>query len=405
MLTSLKNTKLRPLSFAYLMSKIGDFSYEVVLALIALEITDGNLFLVGLVYFFKYIPYIFLAPLGGWLADNYSLKKNMICSELLKCIAAIILIILFYSDTLSLSYLVLLSILMTVGSCLYDPNFRAFLPKNLEKSELLPANSLFQVIEDSASILGPLLCALIISFSDKGYVFLFNLFTFFIASLILFFLYEQPPIRSKESIDQNVISFRQIFSDVVKHFFEIKNYKKELFIVIIGTSFAATFASAIIKFILPAAVIEISGREDLVGYIISCMSFGTVIGGILYTKVVRKTNSLQLMKAWSIYGLLCLLVSISIIIDIRLTFIFVLLMGFSGAIVDISIITNIQNQSNQNDMGRNYGLYAGLANTGDAVSGLIGGFFFFAHILVPFIVMSCMITFISTLSSKKIKGS
>ncbi|EJF78553.1 H+ Antiporter protein [Candidatus Bartonella washoeensis] len=69
--------KKSPLSlfFSLFISKVGDTAYEVVFILLVLELTDNYLF-TGLVYFFRFIPFLFFGPIGGWLADNFSLKKK-----------------------------------------------------------------------------------------------------------------------------------------------------------------------------------------------------------------------------------------------------------------------------------------------------------------------------------------
>lgn len=41
--------------------------------------------------------------------------------------------------------------------------------------------------------------------------------------------------------------------------------------------------------------------------------------------------------------------------------------------MDISIITNIQTLSRQGELGKNYGLYSTVANTGESLSGIVAG--------------------------------
>jgi hypothetical protein len=81
------------------------------------------------------------------------------------------------------------------------------------------------------------------------------------------------------------------------------------------------------------------------------------------------------MKSWMMYGLLFFAVSIVVHFNLFLVFFVIFFLGFSGAIVDISIITNIQSLSEEGGLGKNYGIYSTIANTCEATSGLVSGVF------------------------------
>nr|WP_246464809.1 hypothetical protein [Bartonella phoceensis] len=60
--------------FSIFNSKVIYSTYDVNFILLVLELTD-DYFFTGLVYFFRFIPFLFFGPIGDWLADNSSLKK------------------------------------------------------------------------------------------------------------------------------------------------------------------------------------------------------------------------------------------------------------------------------------------------------------------------------------------
>ncbi|WP_311567287.1 hypothetical protein [Photobacterium arenosum] len=90
------NRKLLPLSLASLTSKIGDFAHEVVFALITIELLSGDIFYIGLVYFLKFIPYLFSGPVGGWIADVFPFKRNMLLSDTLRLSVTFVMFITYY---------------------------------------------------------------------------------------------------------------------------------------------------------------------------------------------------------------------------------------------------------------------------------------------------------------------
>ncbi|SDB66396.1 Major Facilitator Superfamily protein [Pseudomonas sp. NFACC23-1] len=356
-----------PLYGASLISKAGDFAYEVVFVILAIELLDFDLYYLGLVYFFRFIPYLCFGPVGGWLADTVSYKRNMLLADVLRFITAGGLYITYVSGYLNIYVLIASAMVMTIGRALFQPSFRAYLPSVLEKKDLPAGNSFLQIIEDVASIFGPLVCSLVIAWGDKGDVILIYALTYFMSVLLLFFLKENISGVSEKLVVLNIFAEARVV--VVDMFYR----KRNLFMVIVGTSICVLFTASLLRFVLPASIINIYEDEKLVGYIFSLMSLGTVLGGVCYTRLVNDSTPLQLMKSWAMYGMLFLAVSIIINYSLYGLFCIVFFLGFSGAIVDISIITNIQSLSEERELGKNYGIYSTIANTCEAASGLVSG--------------------------------
>lgn len=76
----LKIKDFRTLLASLFISKLGDYVYEVVFVFIVLENTHNNYLLAGCVYFFRFIPFLFFGPAGGWMADNWRIKCSVILS-------------------------------------------------------------------------------------------------------------------------------------------------------------------------------------------------------------------------------------------------------------------------------------------------------------------------------------
>jgi MFS family permease len=393
MLNAAFNKNLLPLYLSSLISKTGDFAYEVAFAIIAIELLSFDLLHIGTVYFFRFIPYLFFGPIGGWLADATPHKYNMIVSDTLRFVVATALYIMYTSETLNIYSLVIGSMLMTVGRSCFQPSFRAYLPSILSKQELPAGNSLVQIIEDAASILGPLTCALIISFSDKGNVILVYGMTYLLSIFFLLFLEKNTP---DPKVGVSLFGFISDASSLARN--------QNLLIVICGTSVCVLFTASLLRFVLPASIISAHEDEALVGYIFSIMSTGTILGGICYTSLIKSSTPTQLMKAWMAYGLLFLFVSIAVNISLGSTIVFIFLLGFSGAIVDISIITNIQSLSAKNEIGKNYGIYSTVTNTCEAASGFVSGLLALVIGGLSFPIASLLIALAAKLTLVKIKS-
>lgn len=363
------NKRTLPLYGSSLVSKVGDFAYEVIFAILAIELLNFDLYYLGWVYFFRFIPYLVFGPVGGWLADAFPHKRNMVFSEILRFAATAYLYVAYVGGYLDIYILIVSTMTLTIGRSLFQPSFRAYLPSVLEKGSLPAGNSLLQVIEDVASVVGPLACSLIITWSDKGDVIFMYSLTYVASVFFLLFL------RSGHAPVRTVLSSMSIFFEARKITTDMFHNNQSLFMVIAGTSACVLFTAALLRFVLPASIISIYEDEKLVGYVFSAMSLGTVLGGVLYTRLVSDSTPVQLMRSWMIYGLLFFAVSVVIKFNLLGVFFVIFFLGFSGAMVDISIITNIQFFSEEGGLGKNYGIYSTIANTCEATSGLVAGVF------------------------------
>lgn len=156
----MKVKNFRTLLSSLFISKSGDYAYEVVFVFIVLESTHNNYLLTGFVYFFRFIPFLFFGPVGGWLADNYRLKNNLLLSEWLRLTVSLLLFITSLNGAVNLTILIVASILTTIGRSIFQPSYQTAVPRTVSADRLTGANGVSQVAEETASVVGPLLALL-----------------------------------------------------------------------------------------------------------------------------------------------------------------------------------------------------------------------------------------------------
>ncbi|WP_330168756.1 MFS transporter [Bartonella grahamii] len=380
-------------------SKVGDYAYEVVFVLLVLELTD-NTFFIGLVYFFRFIPFLFFGPIGGWLADNFSLKKNMIFSELVRLFASLFVFITTITGTAHIIVLIFAAICTTIGRSIFQPSFQAAIPRMFSEKDLTKANSLAQIIEETASVMGPLVCSLLLFLANKSAVLIFDFLTYFISILLLFNLMNFNTSENKS------FNFIKIYRETAFYLQYISTENKHLFITLVGSSFAILFTGAILRFLIPAFVLSIGGEESFVSYIFSLMAVGTIVGGLLYRKIIFNVTSLKLMVFWFLYGVILFVIPLAAELYLKLLLVLAFILGFTGAFVDISLVSAIQLYSRREDFGKSFGTFSTLANSAEAVSGFIAGLFALVGLLSSFLAMSAFIIsigMIGVIKSKKNK--
>lgn len=375
----------RSLAFGYCFSKCGEFAFEAAFAVAIVSMTEADLLLIGIAYFFRYLPSMLFSPLGGWLADNVNRKRTLFAVEATKGLLALAFFTLFSFFTPVLPVLVGLAMVMTAFECLYVPTFRAYFPDLVGKDQLASVNSGIQVIEDAASIIGPLVfsaCVLLLSREAT--------FLFFAACLVLSVISIATLGPARQGVRQ-AFDGRAIVRDTARSVSQLRVSNAPLFAVIGCTTLCAMFATSVIRFILPASVLEHFASEAAVGYVFSLLAAGTVLGGVLYTRFNPWTTARLVLRYWALYGALFFAAAVALHFNKWLFLLILFLVGFIGAFVDIAIVTNIQCLSSEHEVGRNFSLYYFTAVIGDAVSGLIASLVFVLAGPATFIWMTLML--------------
>ncbi|EEM8546175.1 MFS transporter [Salmonella enterica] len=400
----MKVKNFRTLLSSLFISKSGDYAYEVVFVFIVLESTHNNYLLTGFVYFFRFIPFLFFGPVGGWMADNYRLKNNLLLSEWLRLTVSMLLFITSFNGAVNLTILIVASILTTIGRSIFQPSYQTAVPRTVSTDRLTGANGVSQVAEETASVVGPLFCSLILSFTDKSWVLLFNSVTYFVSIIILSTFYEadsekEAPFRIEKIYKETFFSIKLLYRDT-----------RGLFIVILGSSVCILFTGSVIRFIIPAVTLSHGQGEVFTSWIFSLMAAGTIIGGLLYGRFVRSTSPEKVMRHWFIYGLLLLLMSFTVFHSLAFLLPLAFVLGISGAFVDISLVTVIQSCSPEENIGKTFGTFSTLANTAEALSGLISGLFAVGGLMIVFVGMSSLIaltgiTSMTCLTRKTVKNN
>jgi len=379
------NRSTRTLSVGYFFSKCGEFAFETAFAVAVVSMTEANLLLIGLMYFFRYLPSAVFSPIGGWLADNCQKRRTLVKVELAKGLLALAFFALFSFSTPALVVVIGLAMVMTALDCLYVPTFRAYFPDIVEKDQLSSVNSGVQVIEDISSILGPLVFAAFALSLGSAATFLF-----FAACLVLSAISIATLLPGTASV-QVAFDGRSVIRDALRSVGELRVGNAPLFAVICCTTLCAMFATSVIRFILPASVLEHFGSEAAVGYVFSLLAAGTVLGGMLYTRFNSQTTARLVLRYWALYGALFFAAAVALQFDHWLFLAILFVVGFVGAFVDIAIETNIQCLSDEGQVGRNFSLYYFTAVIGDAVSGLIASLVFVMAGPVTFTWMTLML--------------
>ena len=134
------NHSFRRLFIAQELSYIGDWFTVIALFILAGEASDNSPLAIAGVLETRSFSLAAMTPFTGMLADRYSRKGLMICSDLAACL--VLLIVLQFDLLNNLSSVYFLAVTMVAAKSIFDPAQYAYLPNICNDEELLTANAL-----------------------------------------------------------------------------------------------------------------------------------------------------------------------------------------------------------------------------------------------------------------------
>src|SRR5690349_20351642 len=103
-----KERRLSVLLTGNLLSQIGDGVHEFIFIVTVLNVTHANVALSGAVYFFRFIPYVVLGPLGGALSDRLPRRALMVGADLARMAITGVFCVMLSADRIGVAALALI---------------------------------------------------------------------------------------------------------------------------------------------------------------------------------------------------------------------------------------------------------------------------------------------------------
>ncbi|MFM9282367.1 MFS transporter [Paenibacillus jiagnxiensis] len=161
---------------------IGDRFFQVALLAMIIRLTGSGMG-VGVVLGLRMLPFLLLAPVGGWLADRFSRKTLMIWTDVLRGLIA--LGFLFVSGPEHLWIVYTGTFLLACGEAMYAPVRKSAIPVLAAPQKLLTVNSLEQLMTGVVLVVGSAVGGVIAAFFGPDWAFVINAGSFVLAGLIV----------------------------------------------------------------------------------------------------------------------------------------------------------------------------------------------------------------------------
>jgi MFS family permease len=284
-----RNPDLRRAQLSFLGAWTAEWAFTVGLAIVAYR--DGGATAVGLVGLLRMAPSAILAPLLSPLADKGRRERVLILVSLLRGVAtAAVALDVGLGGPVQVAYV--LAVFSTIMATLYRPAHSALLPSLCHTGyELASANVVRGLLDAAATLVGPLLAALLLRFAGVTMVFVVAAAaSFWAAALLLRLNYDAPP-RPSAPREGNLVSSAVEGVGVVGRNTDL--------LLIMGLAAAQSFTRGALTVLTVVVAIGLLGTgEPGVGVLTAAVGAGAVLGSLAASLLVGTRR----LGAWFAVG-------------------------------------------------------------------------------------------------------
>lgn len=351
----------------FLVSVMGSALFSFTTGLYLLETTEKSFFYALNILFFN-VPLIFFGPLLGSLADRFCKKKLVVFGDMLNAI--LMIMIYFFWESIDRKTLIYMgTFLSSIFSTAVSISLSTGVPKFFGKEWIVQANSLSQIINSLAKIMGPFLGGLIYGLGNIKYFILFNGLSFLVSMFSELFLVTEVEKNKKSEKKQRM-----------RDGFEYLKANRELKMFMV--KFALINFAAITAIVVPVPyiinrVFHLGSRN--LGMIQGTLPLGAIVGAILVNKKNFTLNKKSFIGIFTMFLMACIALYLTMFASTKSRMVpYVLALAMSGsgmafAILDVTANTYFQETIPENIRGKIIGMITGIVKFTMPLAFIISG--------------------------------
>jgi len=358
-------------------SKIGSQLYLIAIVLWLKHATESGT-LMGLMPAISGVIMVLLGPIAGTIADRYARRNIIILTDLLSGIAVITLatLVFFYGENTEFVVLGIfaISIIMAMLSSFFGPAIEASIPDIVPKDKLRGANTLSQLSNQIAMLIGQGLGGTFFTILGGPIIFLINGLSFIFSGVSTMFISIPQNLPERKTVGWRE-QFKEFKANTMEGFHYIwqKAGLRELFSV----SAVLNFFTMPIIVLLPFLVENhLKVNVAWYGTLMAIYAVGSLLG---YTfGSIRKSNGRE--RRTFIIAFLILeataYATMGIVSSLIMTLVLATFAGFAGGFITLNITTLLQVTTPGNIRGRVFGALGTLVASISPLGMALGGFVF-----------------------------
>jgi MFS family permease len=367
---ALAKRRVRIYAAGHAVSVLGGWLQQIALSWLVYRLT-GSVFLLGLTGFLLQIPYLFLGPITGAVADRLPRLPLLIVIDLILAALALLLAAMVMVGVTDIRAYLVVAALIGIASAFELPVRQSLFTAIVDDDRsLLPsAIALSGVIFNAGRMIGPAIAGVMLLYLSEAWCFVLNGLSFIgiIAALMAM------KLPSQTRATTSTVAQRASFAESVTYLWQLPAVR----FLLPMTACVGLFGVSYIHMMPSIAKTLLGGTSSLVGLLMSGAGIGAVTAAG-FLSMQRGTTRQATVVTIAPFVLGAALLAFAASRNIALSF--VLLAAIGGSIMLTSASTNVLIQNAVPDAwrGRAIGLYSmsfqGMAPIGNLLAGAMASF-------------------------------
>jgi MFS family permease len=273
-----------------LVSTIGTWMETVALGVYVTEVT-GQAEWTGGISALSFLPGLFLAPLGGALADRFDRRKYLASGTVGQMLVAGVLTVLAFTQQLSVPLVAVCAFLNGCLSLLLGPGFQALLAELVPAENLHSALSLASAQYNMGRIFGPLLATLVLATGGIAWALLINTLSFLAVLVALWRL--RLPARSGGFASKGIV--RALWGDIARGM-DVVHKDAGIRLMFAITLLVAVLLSPFIGLVPVFAIQVLGGGGSDTSLLVSAQGAGAVVAAVVAGVLVDAFGRKRVLK-------------------------------------------------------------------------------------------------------------
>lgn len=239
------------------------------------------------------VPMALLSPFAGNLADKYNRKTILMIGQTVAVLITAAMAYLYWSEKLSVNYIILLTIIGTSFNALVLPAIQASITLLVPADDLNKANGMFQLASGLIKLIAPALAGyLMVSYGMKT-IFIIDFITFAVGVISLALTKIPQP---ETSVARKELPNESAFEKIT---FSVRYLKSKPGLLALTLVSAGVYLAAAGVFILIPPLVLSFSDEMALGSILSSSGIGVIIGSLI---VISYNNPQQRFSRWVMFS-------------------------------------------------------------------------------------------------------
>jgi MFS family permease len=290
-----RNPNFRRLWLAQLISELGDWFYSLAVYDLLLKQTHRS-GAVGWAIIIQTLPWFFMTPLAGYIADRFPRRTLMILADIFQGFVVLGLLIPSVASSVHMIYLLLG--LEVVFASIFEPARSALLPNVVSEEEILPANALSSATWSFALTVGAALGGAVTALLGRDIAFAANSASFFVSAILITRIsLREGHFEPAQVISQGVAGAAASVREGLEY---VRTNGKVLALLLAKTGVGILGGSLLLLVIFGERIFPLAGRGALaVGLLYAARGVGAGVGPLLGDRLSKGLES----RMWKIIGI------------------------------------------------------------------------------------------------------